>query len=70
MRDDTDDLLPGFDFLTRKLACELLEQQQAMGHGVHDEAPLGDVVDLRLAAELQREQRIAAALDGFAQRRR
>ena len=70
VRDDADHLLPGRHFLRIDLARELLEQQQPMRQGVQQEAALRHVVDLRLAAELEREQRVAAALDGLAQRRR
>ena len=70
MRDHADHLLPGRHFLRIDLARELLEQQQAVRQGVQQEAALRHVIDLRLAAELEREQRVAAALDGLAQRRR
>ena len=68
VRDDADDFLPGRHFLRIDFARELLEQQQAMGQGVQQEPPLRHVIDLRLAAELEREQRVAATLDGLAQR--
>ena len=67
VRDHADHLLPGRDFLRIDLARELLEQQQAMRHRVQQEAALRDVVDLGFAADLEREQRVAAAIDGFAQ---
>ena len=67
VRDDADHLLPGGDFLRIDLARELLEQQQAVGQRVQQEAALRHMVDLRLAGELEREQGVAAALDGLAQ---
>ena len=67
--DDADHLLPGGHFLGVDLARELLEQQQPVRDRVEQEAALRDVVDLGFAADLEREQRVAAALDGLAQRR-
>ena len=69
VRDHADHLLPGRHFLRIDLARELLEQQQPVRQGVQQEAPLRDVIHLRLAGELEREQRVAAAFDGLAQRR-
>jgi hypothetical protein len=65
--DHADHLLPGGDLLGIDLTGELLEQQQAMRDGVELEATLRDVEHLRLSAQLQREQGIAAAIDGLAQ---
>ena len=70
VRDDADLFLPHLDFVGAELARELLEQQQAVRHGVEQEPALRHVVDLRLTAQLQREQGIAATLDGFLQRLR
>ena len=69
VRDDADHFLPRRHFLRIDLARELLEQQQPVRLGVQKEPPLRHVIDLRFAGQLEREQRVAAAFDGLAQRR-
>jgi hypothetical protein len=68
VRDHADHLLPRGHLLGIDLARELLQQQQPVGHRVQQEVALRDVVDLRFAG-VEGEQRVAAALDGLAQRR-
>ncbi len=69
MRDHPDHLLPDRNFLRGHLARELLEQQQAVRLAVQRERPVAHVEHLGLAADLDREQRVHAALDRLPQRR-
>ena len=61
VRDHADDLLPVADFLRGELARELLQQQQPMRLAFSRKRRCDEMVDLRLAGELDREQRVAAA---------
>ncbi len=56
MRNHPDDLLPDNHFLGRELACELLQQQQLLWLRIQVKTALREMVDLRLAIHLHREE--------------
>src|SRR5579883_658737 len=68
--DDPDQLLPDPDFLPGELACDALEQIQAMSPALQQKRSLRQAKGLLDALDLHLEQAVASRLDGTPQRLR